>query len=96
MHVSVAHPERVAAFGSVDFSEFPRGKTMDLGEVSLARGAKQQIRVVDREGRPVPGAAVMFPRVMDERIDPFSRPQWSRDGASLGRGSTGASPSRAG
>ena len=81
VHVSVAHPERVDAFGSVDFGEFPRGKTMDLGDVSLAGGAKQQIRVADAEGRPVPGVAVMFVRVAEERIDPFSRPRFaSQDG----------------
>ena len=85
VHVSIAHPERVAAFGSVDFGEFPRGKTMDLGDVSLAAGAKQQIRVTDGEGWPVPGVAVMFVRVAEERIDPFSRPRIASQDADVAR-----------
>jgi RNA polymerase sigma-70 factor, ECF subfamily len=80
VHVSVEHPERTDAWGSVGFPDFPRGRTLDLGDASMHRGERPQIKVVDRQGRPVAGVQVAFQRAPDEPRDLFARAVMVRDG----------------
>lgn len=84
VHISVGHPERANAWGAIGFPDFPRGRTMDLGDTPLPRGARLPVKVVDREGRPVAGVQVGFSRDSDEARDLFSRGIVVRDGG-MGR-----------